>query len=192
MMISAIGSRLWYLRLPFTRGFWRWCVARIDSTVTDHLLPWTRLQHGERRVIHPSVSFRSAQCIELGRDVRIQSGCVLWASPNSRIRIGDHTGLGPGTMIFSSNHQFRSGVPYVQQPWTEKTVTIGRDVWVGAGTIIVPGVAIGDGCVVAAGSVVTRSIPPGSIAAGVPARVIRLREGSETPAQETPAAAAGG
>ena len=175
-MIGGIVRRLGYLRLPLHRGFWRWVTDRIDYTVTDHLLPWTQLSRAPRSMIHPSVSFRSARNVEIGGHTRIQSGCVIWASPNSKIRIGEYTGLGPGTMIFSSNHRFEPGVPYIDQPWTEKGVTIGRDVWVGAGTIVVPGVSIGDGCVIAAGSVVTRDVPPYSLAGGVPAKVIRTRE----------------
>lgn len=174
-MIGSIAQRLAYLRFLFLPGAWRWAIARIDYMVTDHLVPWTELSRPPHCNIHPSVSFRSARNIELGHHTRIQPWCALWASPRSKIRIGNYTGLGPGTMIFSSNHQFAPGVPYHQQPWTEKDVTIGDDVWIGAGTIVLPGVTIGRETVVAAGSVVTRDIPPNSIAAGVPAKILRAR-----------------
>lgn len=174
-MIAKIARRALYVGFVFHPRFWSWLVARIDFLVADHVRPWTRLHRGRRSTIHPSVSLRWAENISLGDDIRIQPGCVLWASPNSKITIGDHTGLGPGTMIFSSNHRFAPGVNYHQQEWTERDVTVGRDVWVGAGSTIVAGVSIGDGCVVAAGSVVTRDLPPGSVAAGVPARVIKNR-----------------
>jgi acetyltransferase-like isoleucine patch superfamily enzyme len=179
-MIGSIVKRLAYARYLAAPGFWRWLVARADAVVTDHVKPWTQLRRREGTYIHPSVSFRKAENIEIGRHVRIQPNVCLWASPKSRIVIGDHTGLGPGTVVFSSNHQFVPGVPYHQQPWTEKEVTIGRDVWVGAGCIILPGVTIGDGAVLAAGSVVTRDVPPGVVMGGVPAKVIRARE--EAPA----------
>ena len=77
--------------------------------------------------------------------------------------------------MFSSNHTVVPGLPYHKQPWREADIVIGRDVWVGAGSIIVAGVTIGDGTVVAAGSVVTRDLPPMSIAAGVPAKTIANR-----------------
>lgn len=183
-MISAIGRRLVYVKYLLKPGVWRWIVDRIDYTVTDHIQPWSVLRRGTKNHIHPSVSFRRAENVVLGHHVRIQPNCCLWASPNSKIVIGDHTGIGPGTLIFSSNHRFEPGVPYHMQPWVEKGVTIGRDVWVGAGCIILPGVTIGDGCILAAGSVVTKDLPPGVVAAGVPAKIVKQRAPS-SPAETT-------
>lgn len=63
------------------------------------------------------------------------------------------------------------------QGMTEKRkVTIGNDVWIGQRVMIMPGVTIGDGCIIAAGAVVTKDIPPYSIAGGVPARVLKSRK----------------
>lgn len=175
-MIHSIIERLKQLPLFFKTSSIRWLVGSFDYLVMDHLVPWSQLNRQVPSTIHPSVSFRSGQNIYIGAHTRVQSGCVLWSSPNSKIVIGDYTGLGPGTMIFSSNHQFRLGEPYHRQPWTERDVVIGRDVWIGAGTMIMPGVTIGDCCVVAAGSVVTRDIPSNSLVGGVPARIIRARD----------------
>ncbi len=174
-MIAKIARRALYVGIVFHPRFWSWLVAWIDFLVTDHVRPWTQLHRGLRSTIHPSVSLRWVENITLGENIRIQSGCVLWASPNAKIIIGDRTGLGPGTMVFSSNHKFAPGRNYYEQEWTEQDVTVGHDVWVGAGSTIVAGVSIGDGCVVAAGSVVTRDLPPDSVAAGIPARVIKDR-----------------
>ena len=173
MKLAGIFERLAYLRYFFSAGAWKWAVHRIDYMVMDHLEPSTKLKYGTRCVIHPSVSFRKAENVRIGNIVRIQNNCVLWASPNSIISIGDYSGLGPGTCIFSSNHQFKAGTNYVEQPWTEKSVTIGKNVWVGAGCTILPGVTIGDDSVVAAGSVVTRDLPAGSIVGGVPAKSLK-------------------
>lgn len=174
-MIGAVTQRLAYLRYLAKPGFWRWVVARADSLVVDHIRPWTQLPRREKTHIHPTVTFRKAENIEIGTHVRIQPYCAIWASPNGKIRIGQYSGLGPGTVVFSSNHQYVPGVPFYRQPWTEKDVTIGTDVWVGAGCVILPGVTIGDGAIVAAGSVVTKDVPPGSVVAGVPARAIKER-----------------
>lgn len=174
-MIRALACRLAYVRYLARPGFWRWVVDKIDYAVTDHIKPWTDLRRPTNCIIHPSVSFRCAENIELGANIRIQPYCVVWASPGSRIRIGENSGLGPQTMIYSSNHQYSADRPYHEQPWTEKDVTIGRDCWIGGGSVILPGVTIGDRSVVAAGSVVTKDVPAGSVVAGAPAKPIRGR-----------------
>ena len=81
-----------------------------------------------------------------------------------------------GVKIFTSNHGTKTDLPMNEQKWVEKDVNIGNDVWLGANAIVVPGVNIGDGCVVAAGAVVTKDIPAYSIAGGVPAKVIKVRK----------------
>lgn len=172
-MIAGVFERLAYIRYLFKRGTWRWLVDKADYLVMDHLEPWNRIQRGKKSLVHPSVSFRQGQNISLGDNTRVQNNCCLWASPNSKISVGEFTGLGPGTLIFSSNHKFEKGVPYVKQLWVEKDVIIGRNVWVGSGCIILPGVTIGDDTVVAAGSVVTKDVPAGSVIGGVPAKVLK-------------------
>lgn len=63
-----------------------------------------------------------------------------------------------------------------EQQWMEKDVIIGNGVWLGANAVIVPGLKIGDGSIVAAGAVVTKDVPTNSIVGGVPAKVIKARE----------------
>ena len=173
--MRSISARVMYLRYILRPGFWRWLVKSLDYVIVDHVHPWTVNPRQPSSMVHPSVSFRSAENVRIGKHTRVQNGCVLWASPKSKIEIGDHSGLGPGTMIFSSNHEFKPGRPYHEQGWSEEDVIIGEDVWVGAGSVILAGVSIGSGSIVAAGSVVTRDIPAASVAAGVPARVLRPR-----------------
>lgn len=175
MTFRGLWNRLGYLGYLGRMTTWRWLLDRVDYTVLDHLRPLRELHAGRGCLIHPTVVFREAKNISLGDRVRIQPYACLWASPGATIEIGDHTGLGPGTLIFSSNHQFAAGRLYHDQPWTERNVRVGRDVWVGAGSIILPGVTIGDGSVVAAGSVVTRDVAPGVLVGGVPAHPIKAR-----------------
>jgi len=174
-MIAAAMERLAYLKYLFRPGAWRWLVRRLDALVVDHIQPWSVLRQPEGCQIHPTVSFRHPASIRLGRFVRIQNHCCLWASPNSLITVGDYSGLGPGTMLYSSNHKYEPGVPYVKQPWVEKSIDIGSNVWVGAGCIILPGVKIGNDSVIAAGSVVVKDVPAGSLMGGVPARSLKDR-----------------
>ena len=107
--------------------------------------------------------------ISLGERVFFNFQCVvLDAAP---VRIGDFTLFGPGVQIYTSTHPLDA----VQRRTVEsaKPVTIGSDVWVGGGAIILPGVTIGSRAVIGAGSVVTRDVPEGMVAAGNPCRVIR-------------------
>jgi acetyltransferase-like isoleucine patch superfamily enzyme len=84
--------------------------------------------------------------------------------------------MGPGTMIYSSNHGIRLGSLIRSQTQTQKDVTIGNDVWLGSNVVVTAGVNIGDGAVIAAGAVVIKDIPPYTIAAGIPAKPIKGRE----------------
>ncbi|XVU21806.1 sugar O-acetyltransferase [Actinoplanes sp. CA-054009] len=88
------------------------------------------------------------------------------------ITIGDHVLFGPRVGIYTTNHAIDAG-ERVAGACYAKPVTIGDRVWIGGGVTINQGVTIGDGAIVGSGSVVTRSIPAGVIAAGVPARVLR-------------------
>jgi len=125
----------------------------------------------------PNVSLTCGRLITLGQHCNIGERCYLWAGPTKgRIVIGNHTSLAPEVFITTSNYQFRAGIPFRKQPMSEKDVTIGDDVWLGARVIVTAGVTIGDGCIVGAGSVVTRDLPANAIAVGVPARVIATRK----------------
>ena len=88
--------------------------------------------------------------------------------------------MGPGVKIFSSNHGMsRTDIPMNIQPIKEKDIVIGDDVWIGANSVVVAGVKIGKGSVIAAGSVVTKDIPEYIIAGGIPAKPLKKREHQE-------------
>lgn len=90
--------------------------------------------------------------------------------------IGDNVRIGPHVVIYASNHIFTNPrIPIVEQGMSCKGITIEDDIWIGAGAVILDGVSIGKGSVIGAGTVVTKDIPPYSIAVGVPARVIKKR-----------------
>lgn len=104
----------------------------------------------------------------LGVNCHIQRPC----------QIGDYVMMGSDVVIFTMNHRAdRTDIHMGAQGMTEKRkVTIGNDGWIGQRVMIMPGVTIGDGCIIAAGAVVTKGIPPYSIAGGVPARVLKSRK----------------
>jgi acetyltransferase-like isoleucine patch superfamily enzyme len=90
--------------------------------------------------------------------------------------IGSHVQMGPNVTITAENHLFSDPTRHVdEQGVSHEGIYIEDDCWIGGGVIILDGVRIGCGSVIGAGSVVTRSIPPNSVAIGVPARVVRSR-----------------
>lgn len=147
----------------------------------SHIRERGHITIGYRSRFAPNLSIRNGRRIIIGRECHIGERCYLWAGDSSgKIHIGDHVSLAPEVFITASDYQFIAGTPFRMQPRMERDVTIGCDVWLGARVVVTAGVTIGDGCIVGAGAVVTKDLPPGAIAAGVPAKVIRLRDESES------------
>ena len=147
--------------------------------------------------------YREIDAIEIGRDVHVFAyaeiivfpktthssvrarlelgdGAILAAGVNIRaaggvIRIGAGSGIGQHSVVVGANHQATLGVPFFHSPWDETRtgVTVGTNVWVGANCVLLPGVTIGDNSLIAAGSVVSRDVPPNEIWGGVPARKLK-------------------
>jgi acetyltransferase-like isoleucine patch superfamily enzyme len=91
--------------------------------------------------------------------------------------IGEKCLISQGVSIIGANHAVAAGTPIADQPWNldKLGVLIGDDVWIGSNAVILPGVRIGDGAVIAASSVVSRDVAPFAIVAGVPARPVGSR-----------------
>ncbi|OGC45116.1 hypothetical protein A2V49_02320 [candidate division WWE3 bacterium RBG_19FT_COMBO_34_6] len=89
----------------------------------------------------------------------------------NKIVLGDNVLMGPGVTIISSDHDFED----FNKHKDSYPIIIGNDVWLGANVVILPGVKIGNNCIVGAGSVVTKNIPDNSVAAGVPCKVIKKK-----------------
>ena len=108
------------------------------------------------------------QNIFMGSKVFLNFGCVLLDV--CRIEIGDGTQIGPAVQIYAADHP-RDAETRRRGLECGKPVTIGRNVWIGGGALIMPGVVVGDNAVIGAGSVVTRDVAAGMIVMGNPARV---------------------
>lgn len=112
--------------------------------------------------------------IRIGNNVTLNEW--VYVSGYGGIEIGDNVRIGHRTSILSSNHSYEDiEIPICMQKITAKPVQIENDVWIGCNVTILAGVKIGQGSVIGAGSVVTKNIPPYSIAAGVPSRIIKKR-----------------
>ena len=124
---------------------------------------------GERFMVIPPFSTDCGLNTTIGRNVFINQGCHFMDMGG--ITIGDDVMIGPKVNLVSSGHptdpaQRRNGI-------VKKPITIGNNVWIGVAATILPGVTIGENAVIAAGAVVSRDVPANTIAAGVPARVLK-------------------
>lgn len=176
----SVGSNVRLKRLLFGTYSFAENVVRILMELLPHPLRYwifkallARLGAGS--MIDYQTYFRYPWKISIGEDVWINRGCEFYGSMlagNAHITIGDHCAFGPRVRVLSATHDHRR----LDLPDTAASVTIGNHVWICAGATILPGVSVGDGSVVAAGSVVTRDVAPFSIVAGNPARFLKTRE----------------
>ena len=140
-----------------------------DDTARRQILRELFAAGGETVWLQPPFYCDYGTNISLGERVFFNFTCiVLDVCP---VRIGDFTKFGPGVQILTPLHPLDAALRRREE--YGKPVEIGADVWVGGGALILPGVRIGARAVIGAGSVVTRDIPSGVLAAGNPCRVIR-------------------
>lgn len=145
------------------------------------------------------VGFRHIETFEFGANVFIGAGayiqgrfdgtCIIgnhvWIGPQAyfdarNLVLGDHVGWGPGAKVLGSQHIGRPiSQPVITTDLDIKPVRVGAGADIGTNATILPGVTIGEGAIIGAGAVVTSDIPPYTIAAGVPARVLRWRKDAE-------------
>jgi maltose O-acetyltransferase len=110
--------------------------------------------------------------LHIGVDTWLSPGVIVHTHVNAGICIGDRCDIGPGVEFIPGSHTIGSSLRRADAG-TAKPISVGNGCWLGAKSIILGGVNIGDGCIVAAGAVVTCNVPPNSLVAGVPARVKR-------------------
>lgn len=123
-------------------------------------------QHGHECMIEAPFHCSYGFNIHLGDAVYLNAGCIILDS--APVRIGSGTMIGPSAQILCAEHhkdrsKRKAGIEIA------KPVTLGADVWIGAGAIIMPGVTIGDAAIIGAGAVVTRDVAAGDTVVGVPA-----------------------
>jgi acetyltransferase-like isoleucine patch superfamily enzyme len=132
---------------------------------------------GDRVHLHRDVIIEvgSGGSLTIGPNTRIQPRCQFSAY-KAAIHIGRDVQIAPYCAFYPYDHGFAPGELIMKQPLqTRGNIVIGDDAWLGVGVIVLSGVRIGKGAVIGAGSVVTHDIPDGTIAAGVPAQVVKLR-----------------
>ena len=158
------------MRCLFALPRYRWC-----NFLKVSLLRLRGAKIGRRPVIYPGVWIATGKNLILGDNVDLAVDVLI--TSDGGVSIGDRTLVGYRTQILSGNHVIPPRPVHISDAGHEaKPVRIGSDVWIGANCIILPGVTISEGAVVAAGSVVTKGVEPFMIVGGVPAKPIRRRD----------------
>ncbi len=177
----------WYEQnsLPWNRARIHWEVARrgafvrwpVHGNVLEALLEG-RLELGVGVLFEPNVwiTAPAAARVRIGAGSFLNLGVMVAAA--ELVEIGDHCMFANGCFVSDASHRFdEPKVPVTWQGFTSKGPTrVGDNVWCGAHVVVTSGVTIGERCVIGANSVVTADIPPYSIAAGAPARVLKQIE----------------
>jgi len=135
---------------------------------------------GEGNYVHNFcvISATYSGYVRTGRDCSFNPATQIFGAGG--VEIGDNVLVGGMAAIIGYSHGFdERSIPISQQPITAQGIRIGSDVWIGAHATVLDGITVGDGAIVGAGSVVTHDVPPHTVVAGVPARVLRRRGAGE-------------
>ncbi|KGE50530.1 sugar O-acetyltransferase [Xanthomonas axonopodis pv. vasculorum] len=147
----------------------RYNATGAQPSVQRHALLVERLAEvGAGAVIRPPFHCDYGYNIHLGAGVFLNFNCVILDT--CQVDIGDGTQVGPAVQVYAADHP-RDAAGRASGLEFGRPIRVGRNVWIGGGAIILPGVSIGDDAVIGAGAVVTRDVPAGAIAVGNPARV---------------------
>lgn len=165
--------------LPFSFALWLFTSLRYTRGLIGFGLRYGLLKRlakecGDNVGVNDSAFLRYPELLKLGSNISIHSLCYIDAQ--GEIEIGNDVSIAHNVSILSFEHDFSDvNKPIKDAPCIGKKIVIENDIWIGAGVRILGGVTIGTGSIIGAGAVVTKDIPPKSVAVGVPARVIRTR-----------------
>ena len=172
LIMNQVETRpRWYIRLlaPFYQHRGKHSV--IHRSVRMDTPPYRRFCLGDYSVVESFACINNAVGdVMIGDHTRIG----LHNTIIGPVTIGSHVNLAQGITVTALNHNFENAEKHIDAQGVSTTpVTIEDDVWIGANAVILPGVHIGNHCVVAAGAVVTKDVPPHSLVGGVPAKIMK-------------------
>ncbi len=161
----------WYVRLLAPLYQHRGRDSKIYRSVRMDTPPYRRFSLGQKSVIESYSCINNAVGdVIIGDHTRIG----LHNTIIGPVTIGSHVNLAQGITVTALNHNFEAPERRIdEQGVSTQQVTISDDIWIGANAVVLPGVTIGNHCVIAAGAVVTKDVPPHSLVAGVPAKIIK-------------------
>ena len=130
---------------------------------------------GNNSIIYPFAVLRGDGKIEIGNNCVIEHGVYIHTNKNTKLVLKDNAIIAPRAMIFTTTNYYTKG-KIIRNVIKNGDVIVGYDAFIGAGAIVLPDVTISDGAIVGAGAVVTGDVPPYTVAVGVPAKPIKVRE----------------
>lgn len=162
--------------LLVTAIYWLKFRCAVSPRAEVELSPRLKIGRGTRISSFSKIKATNGD-LTIGRDVSIATNCFISADPGGVV-IGDFAQVGPNVCIIGSDYRYdRLDIPVFRQEIVSKGIHIGRDVWLGAGCVVMDGVTIGDHCIVTPNSVVSRSLEAKVVASGSPAKeIFRRRE----------------
>lgn len=172
LIMNQVQTRpRWYVRMLAPLYQHRGRHSVIHSSVRMDTPPYRKFTLGQYSVIESYSCINNAVGdVIIGDYTRIG----LHNTIIGPVTIGSHVNLAQGITVTALNHNFEDTEKRIdEQGVSTNQVTIGDDIWIGANAVILPGVSIGHHSVIAAGAVVTKDVPPHSLVAGVPAKIIR-------------------
>ena len=161
----------WYVRLLAPLYQHRGRGSKIYRSVRMDTPPYRCFSLGQKSVIESYSCINNAVGdVVIGDHTRIG----LHNTIIGPVTIGSHVNLAQGITVTALNHNFEAPERRIdEQGVSTQQVIIGDDIWIGANAVVLPGVTVGNHCVIAAGAVVTKDVPPHSLVAGVPAKIIK-------------------
>jgi maltose O-acetyltransferase len=174
--MTRIGSLVFLLKNIFTLT----SASRFYDLVYEFVVEnvWAkRTMHIDGKVgISSTARILYPENIFVGDRTNINRYCCLWASPNARIVIGKNCLLGPNVTMITSKYATEGKKNFRENAAIERDIIIEDDVWLGANVVVLPGVSIGRGSVIGAGTVVNRDVPSYSVVVGQEMRLIKSRK----------------
>ncbi|MDP9074653.1 MAG: hypothetical protein M3N98_10855, partial [Actinomycetota bacterium] len=151
-----------------------------DGWVSRHirvtLLRATGAKLGPGTMFHGGTYFSAPRRLSSGRNCFVNRNCYF--DLGGQVVLGDDVVIGHGSSVITTEHSTANPARRAGRP-SSQTVTVGDGAWLCANVTVLPGVAIGSGAVIGAGAVVTSDVPANALAAGVPARIVRMLDDSD-------------
>lgn len=178
MPMRRLKHKWWFLRKEI-KGLLLWFLAGIPAGLGVRMrawfMPFFLKKLGEDTTLQSGLRLTNPEKISIGSHCNLAQGAFI--TGGGGVRIGDWVGFGPDVKVWSVTHRFDDAErPWLLQGWEMKAVEIEDDVWLGANVFVMPGVTIGKGAIISAGTVINKSIPPYALVAGNPGRVVGWRK----------------